>query len=205
MSVHPLAEIALQGEVEMVERAQQGDSDAFGSLLEPWRKPLFEYIYRMVTLRQVAEDLLQDVLVRVLEGIRMYRGEARFKSWPFGIATHVRLDYLRAKKRWRAEAQLIGKREGTADPQQVEGLRSMMRQPGVSFRDSRTYRVLLFLHRADLVAGRAGRVDAETCSGIYEYGGCCDSGGFGACLLAAALGGASEDDWRFRWPLRADQ
>ena len=97
MSVHPLAEIALQEEVELVERAQQGDSDAFGSLLEPWRKPLFGYIYRMVTLRQDAEDLLQDVLVRVLEGIRMYRGEARFKSWLFGIATHVCLDYLRAR------------------------------------------------------------------------------------------------------------
>jgi RNA polymerase sigma-70 factor (ECF subfamily) len=133
MSVHPLPEIALQEEVELVERAQQGDSDAFGSLVEPWRKPLFGYIYRMVTLRQDAEDLLQDVLVRVLEDIRKYRGEARFKSWLFGIATHVCLDYLRAKKRWRVEAQLIGEREGTADAEKVEGLRSMMRQPGVSF------------------------------------------------------------------------
>src|SRR5580658_2571738 len=132
MSVHPLPEIALQEEVELVERAQQGDSDAFGSLVEPWRKPLFGYIYRMVTLRQDAEDLLQDVLVRVLEGIRTYRGEARFKSWLFGIATHVCLDHLRAKKRWRVEAQLIGEKEAIADPAKVEDLQKLMAQPEFS-------------------------------------------------------------------------
>jgi RNA polymerase sigma-70 factor (ECF subfamily) len=133
MAMHPLPEIALQEEAQLVEKAKQGDSMAFGSLVEPWRKPLFGYIYRMVTLRQDAEDLLQDVLVRVLEGIRTYRGEARFKSWLFGIATHVCLDHLRAKKRWRVEAQSIGEKEATADPQKVEGLTAMMRQPEFSF------------------------------------------------------------------------
>ena len=122
MAVHPLPEIALQEEAQLVEKAQQGDSLAFGSLVEPWRKPLFGYIYRMVMLRQDAEDLLQDVLVRVLEGIRTYRGEARFKSWLFGIATHVCLDHLRAKKRWRVEAQLIGEQEATAIRREFEGL-----------------------------------------------------------------------------------
>src|SRR5580698_8443480 len=48
MAVHPLPEIALQEEVQLMEKAQQGDSLAFGSLVEPWRKPLFGYIYRMV-------------------------------------------------------------------------------------------------------------------------------------------------------------
>jgi RNA polymerase sigma-70 factor (ECF subfamily) len=95
------ASLEPQEETKLVERAQQGDRAAFGSLVEPWRKPLFGYIYRMVTLRQDAEDLLQDVFVRVLENIREYRGEARFKSWLFGIATHVCLDHLRSKKRWQ--------------------------------------------------------------------------------------------------------
>ena len=87
-----------EDELKLVERARQGDRDAFGSLVEPWRKPLFGYIYRMVTLRQDAEDLLQDVFIRVLEDIRSYRGEARFKSWLFGIATHACLDHLRHAK-----------------------------------------------------------------------------------------------------------
>src|SRR5271155_2648666 len=133
MAVHPLPEIALQEEVQLVEKAQQGDSLALGSLVEPGRKPLFGYIYRMVTLRQDAEDLLQDVLVRVLDGIRTYRGEARFKSWLFGIATHVCLDHLRTKKRWRVEAQLLGEKETSGKPEEFESVRTLMQQPEFSY------------------------------------------------------------------------
>ena len=120
-------------ELKLVERARQGDRAAFGSLVEPWRKPLFGYIYRMVTLRQDAEDLLQDVFIRVLEDIRSYRGEARFKSWLFGIATHACLDHLRKRKRWRAEAQLIGEREATANPENIVHLRALMAGPGFTY------------------------------------------------------------------------
>jgi RNA polymerase sigma-70 factor (ECF subfamily) len=129
MTIHPLPQITPQEEASLVELARQGDHAAFGSLVEPWRKPLFGYIYRMVVLRQDAEDLLQDVFVRVLENIREYRGEARFKSWLFGIATHVCLDHLRHQKRWRVEAQLLGEKETGADPEKHNGLAQLMRQP----------------------------------------------------------------------------
>src|SRR5271168_873037 len=125
MAIHPLPQISPHEEAALVERARAGDEVAFGSLVEPWRRPLFGYIYRMVTLREDAEDLLQDVLVRVLENIRTYRGEARFKSWLFGIATHACLDHLRHRKRWRVEAQCIGEQEATADPEKVNGLRQL--------------------------------------------------------------------------------
>jgi RNA polymerase sigma-70 factor (ECF subfamily) len=87
----------------------------------------------MVTLRQDAEDLLQDVLVRVLENLRQFRGEAPFKSWLFGIATHACLDHLRHKKRWRVEAQLIGEREATENPENIVNLRAMMQHPEFQF------------------------------------------------------------------------
>ena len=108
--------------------------------MEPWRKPLFGYIYRMVTLRQDAEDLLQDVLVRVLENIREYRGEARFKSWLFGIATHVCLDHLRTKKRWRVEAQFIGEKEATPSPEQHTALIELMQHRNSASRFASTSR-----------------------------------------------------------------
>ena len=117
----------------LISRAREGDRAALGSLVEPWRKPLFGYIFRMVTLRQDAEDLLQDVLVRVLENIREYRKEAPFKSWLFGIATHVCLDHLRKKKRWRVEAQLIGEKEAKADPEALPRLMEMTRRPEFRF------------------------------------------------------------------------
>ena len=114
---------------QLLNRARQGDREAQTALLEPWRGPLFGYIYRMVTLRQDAEDLLQDVLVRALESLPTFRGEARFKTWLFGIATHVCLDYLRGKHRWRVEAQLIAEQETVADPAAVEGVARLMSSP----------------------------------------------------------------------------
>jgi RNA polymerase sigma-70 factor (ECF subfamily) len=133
MSVQPMPQVSKEQETALVERARQGDHAAFGSLVEPWRKPLFGYIYRLVTLRQDAEDLLQDVLVRVLENLRQYRGEAPFKSWLFGIATHACLDHLRHKKHWRVEAQLIGEREATENPENIVNLRAMMQHPEFQF------------------------------------------------------------------------
>ena len=130
MSIESQPPLPQEDESQLVERARHGDRAAIGSLVEPWRQPLFGYIYRMVALRQDAEDLLQDVLVRVLEDIRSYRGEARFKSWLFGIATHACLDHLRKRKRWRVDAQLIGEQETTEHPEQLAGLRELMSSPG---------------------------------------------------------------------------
>jgi RNA polymerase sigma-70 factor, ECF subfamily len=133
MAISPVLEMTPDEEKDLVTRAQQGDRAAFGSLVGPWHQSLFRYVYRMVSLRQDAEDLLQDVLVRVLEGIRTYRGEARFKSWLFGIATHLCLDHLRSKKRWRVEAQLLAEAETIGDPAKSAALRSLMQQPGFSY------------------------------------------------------------------------
>jgi RNA polymerase sigma-70 factor (ECF subfamily) len=114
---------------QILNRARQGDSEAQAALLEPWRGPLFGYIYRLITLRQDAEDLLQDVLVRALESLPSFRGEARFKTWLFGIATHVCLDYLRSKHRWRVEAQLVAEQETVADPAAIDAVAGLMSGP----------------------------------------------------------------------------
>ncbi len=77
--------------------------------------------------------MLQDVLVRVLESLPQFRRESRFKSWLFGIATHVCLDHLRQKKRWRVEAQMLGERETTETPEFSEGLRVLVSRPEFRF------------------------------------------------------------------------
>jgi RNA polymerase sigma-70 factor, ECF subfamily len=128
-----LNQIPIEQETQLVERAVNGDQDAFGELVEPLRKPLFSFIYRMVTLRQDAEDLLQDVLVRVLQGLPSFRGEARFKTWLFGIATHACMDHLRSKKRWRVEAQLYGQYETEADEKEIEKLDALLHSPDFVF------------------------------------------------------------------------
>jgi len=118
-------DIPIADESRLVNRAQSGDQTAFDELLEPHRQPLFSYIYRMVTQREDAEDLLQEVLVRVLTALPKFRGDAKFKTWLFGIATHVCLDHLRRRHRWRVEAQLIGEQETDSDPNALEQLEAL--------------------------------------------------------------------------------
>ncbi len=133
MVLMPTTEVPLDQEGRLVERALGGDETAFAELTEPWRRPLFAYIYRMVTHRQDAEDLLQEVFVRVLERLPQFRREARFKSWLFGIATHLCLDHLRAKKRWRVEAQLEGEKAAHADPAALEQVVATLAHPDLVF------------------------------------------------------------------------
>ena len=125
--------IPAEQETALVTRACTGDQAAFLTLVDPWRRPLFAYIYRMVTHPQDAEDLLQDVLVRVLESLPQFRGEGKFKSWLFGIATHVCLDHLRARKRWRAEAQLEGEKAAHANPERLEEIGGILGAPDFRF------------------------------------------------------------------------
>jgi RNA polymerase sigma-70 factor (ECF subfamily) len=128
-----LPRIPEERETQLVQQAQSGDEAALGELVEVFRRPLFGYIYRMVTHAGDAEDLLQEVLVRVMESLPRYRAEARFKTWLFGIATHVCLDHLRRKKRWRVEAQLYGQQETEGDQGAMDQLASIMHSPEFVF------------------------------------------------------------------------
>jgi RNA polymerase sigma-70 factor (ECF subfamily) len=120
-------------ELELVERATRGDGGAFEQLVEPWRRPLFRFIYRMVSLRQDAEDIEQEVLLRAFEHLPSYRKESSFKSWLFGIAAHLCLDHLRARRRWRVEAQLEGERETEASPEALAEMESIYARPDFSY------------------------------------------------------------------------
>jgi len=133
MPLMPAGESQVAHELALVNRAQQGDEQAFTELVEPWRKPLFGYIYRMVAHRADAEDLLQDVLMRVLQHLPQFRGEARFKSWLFGIATHLCIDHLRSKKRWRVEAQLEGEKAAQQNEEAHLKILGTLSHPGFLF------------------------------------------------------------------------
>jgi RNA polymerase sigma-70 factor (ECF subfamily) len=116
-----------------VERARQGDRSALGALLEAARRPLLAYVYRMIAHWQEAEDLVQDVHVKAMESLPRFRGDSRFETWLFGIATHVCLDHLRSRKRWHVEAQLEGERETIADDAKIAQVGAVLSQPDFVF------------------------------------------------------------------------
>ena len=78
-----------QQESQLLSDARTGDRKAFESLIDPLRRPLFAYIYRMTTNPQDAEDLAQDTLVRVLESLPQHQvlDDIQFRAASEAIAT----------------------------------------------------------------------------------------------------------------------
>ena len=81
---------------------QTGDLLSFDTLVKRWEKPLLNYCYRMVNDLPLAEDLRQEVFLRIYRSAKTYRPTAQFSTWLYRIATNLCLDTL-AKQQRRKE------------------------------------------------------------------------------------------------------
>ncbi len=79
-----------------------GDDHAFDQLLGKYRAPVVHFVYRLVHEPALAEELAQEVFLRVFRARRSYRPRAKFTTWLFRIATNVALNALRdgRMRRW---------------------------------------------------------------------------------------------------------
>jgi len=82
-------------------RVKSGDDASFDILLEKYRTPVMKFIQRMVQNGAVAEELAQDVFLRVYRARAGYEPSARFTTWLFRIATHIALNSLRDHRKER--------------------------------------------------------------------------------------------------------
>jgi RNA polymerase sigma-70 factor (ECF subfamily) len=81
----------------LVRRLKQGDERAFQELVHTYQDRIFGMVFRMIGNRQEAEDIAQEVFISVHRGIANYRGEGRFYTWLYRIASNTtknRLKYL---------------------------------------------------------------------------------------------------------------
>ena len=76
-------------ERELVERCRSGDETAFQELVDRYKGLVFALIARTVQDRSHAEDLAQDVFLRVHRGLPYFRGEARLSTWIYRIVANV--------------------------------------------------------------------------------------------------------------------
>ncbi len=84
----------------LLRRAQAGDERAFEELVTRYQAPLFTYVLRIVSGdRGLAEDLCQDVFLRVYQSLPAFSLRASFTTWLFQIAKHRVYDELRARER----------------------------------------------------------------------------------------------------------
>ena len=89
---------ALDRDAELMLRVRDGDTGAFTQLLERHRGAVVGFMYRMVQNRGVAEELAQEVFLRVYRSRSSYEATAKFSTWMFRIATHLALNWLRDHK-----------------------------------------------------------------------------------------------------------
>ena len=87
-------------------RVQADDDSSFGTLLNRNRNLVVSYLYRMVANRAVAEELAQDVFVRVYRSRQTYEPTARFSTWLYRITTNVALNHFRDGKRSQNDVSL---------------------------------------------------------------------------------------------------
>ncbi|HME06823.1 MAG TPA: sigma-70 family RNA polymerase sigma factor [Bryobacteraceae bacterium] len=80
-------------------RVREGDDASFGILLQRHRGPVFHFLCRMVRNQAVAEELAQEVFLRVYRSRSTYQATAKFTTWLFRIATHLALNSLRDGKK----------------------------------------------------------------------------------------------------------
>jgi RNA polymerase sigma-70 factor (ECF subfamily) len=107
--LNPTAEACVDGFDEDVRRMlafREGDVDAFDALFQRWAGPLLRYLERMLHDAAGAEDLVQEVFLRVHRARERYRPEARFSTWIFRIATNLALNELRRPRRRDPHASL---------------------------------------------------------------------------------------------------
>ena len=84
---------------------QTGDLRSFDTLVKRWEKPLLNYCYRMVNDIALAEDLRQEVFLRMYRSAKTYRPTAQFSTWMYRITTNLCLDTL-AKQQRRKEVSI---------------------------------------------------------------------------------------------------
>ncbi|WP_317891097.1 RNA polymerase sigma factor [Edaphobacter bradus] len=74
---------------------RSGNMAGFDFLIQKYRKPIIHFMYRMVHNQAVAEELAQEVFLRVYRSRETYRAEARFSTWLYRIATNLGVNYVR--------------------------------------------------------------------------------------------------------------
>jgi RNA polymerase sigma-70 factor (ECF subfamily) len=88
-----------QPDPAVLRKAQAGDERAFTLILRAYERPVFNYVLRMVGERTLAEDLTQDIFLRVFQGLRGFSLRSRFTTWLFQVAKNRVLDELRSAER----------------------------------------------------------------------------------------------------------
>jgi RNA polymerase sigma-70 factor (ECF subfamily) len=118
-----------RSDVQLMLDVKAGDEMSFELLLRKYRSPLVHFLYRMVGDAATAEDLAQEVFLRVYRARQQYEPSAKFTTWMFRIATNVALNERRDGRHRQMETSMDQPAEGSEDD--APTLQVADRQPGI--------------------------------------------------------------------------
>src|SRR6202050_2524004 len=95
-----------RSDVQLMLDVKAGDDESFNLLLQKYRTPLVNFLYRMVRDTATAEDLAQEVFLRVYRARKQYSPSAKFTTWLFRIATNLALNSVRDNRHRQMEVSL---------------------------------------------------------------------------------------------------
>jgi RNA polymerase sigma-70 factor (ECF subfamily) len=94
--VHPVAgDFGQMDDAAIMLALRDGNMAGFDFLIQKYRKPIVHFMYRMVHNQAIAEELSQEVFLRVYRSRETYRAEARFSTWLYRIATNLGVNHAR--------------------------------------------------------------------------------------------------------------
>ncbi|MBD0384275.1 RNA polymerase sigma factor [Paenibacillus sedimenti] len=108
---------------QLIDRIRQGHSEAYRVLVERHKGYIYTIVYRMVAHKETAEDLTQEVFVKLFRSLTYFRGDAKFTTWLYRLATNLVTDYRRSQKR-KPYVALLDKMKGwltdaTEQPEEI--------------------------------------------------------------------------------------
>jgi RNA polymerase sigma-70 factor, ECF subfamily len=101
-----VATVAVTDDAQIMMRVSTGDDAAFDYLVQKYRRPMISFMYRMSHNAAVAEELAQEVFLRVYRSREKYSPDAKFTTWLYRIATNLAVNHARDTKYERPENQV---------------------------------------------------------------------------------------------------
>lgn len=145
---------ASEKQIWWVLQAQSGSREALDELFKSVQEPLFRYIVTVVNDRHLAEDVLQEVFIRIYRKLRWLREPQAFRAWSYQIATREAFRHLKRERLWTDQVRdegvlnVMPVAEPVYSPELVQQLPELV---GDLSPASRAVIVLYYLHELSLV------------------------------------------------------
>ena len=90
--------MANNADQQLIQKTLNGDSRAFAQLVEKYQEYVFTIVIRMLKVREEAEEVAQDIFIKVYDSLSSFKGESKFSTWLYRIAYRKALDQIRKNK-----------------------------------------------------------------------------------------------------------